>query len=292
MFTIENSFDEQKQRPANIGLAIWRLKCFYETFVQGSTAVILMNFCAKNPPHRQAENRCLLYFKHSAMYRFRFLFLSLLMIVSCKNSHDNYIKIGIYSFDFPKEFSLIKGNGIDSYVGKVTDNKISFDFDYGYYSNKLILAPEEYVDNKIWFDQFIDHANMETPTSQRVSKSDIDILEVRKANFTDKLGNVEHDYVATLKWKKGVKFDYPIEIPEGLKGYTIKKDTIQNCLRKIVLAKDSKKGITGIYLQDLSNFNKSINSSQALSMSTSNLTKPQQDSVLKIFNTLKINNLK
>ncbi len=34
----------------NIGLAIWRLKCFYETFVQGSTAVILLNFCAKNPP--------------------------------------------------------------------------------------------------------------------------------------------------------------------------------------------------------------------------------------------------
>jgi hypothetical protein len=25
--------------------------------VQGSTAVILLNFCAKNPPHRQAENR-------------------------------------------------------------------------------------------------------------------------------------------------------------------------------------------------------------------------------------------
>jgi hypothetical protein len=46
-----------KQRTANIGLAIWRLKCFYETFVQGSTAVILLNFCAKNPPHRQAEKR-------------------------------------------------------------------------------------------------------------------------------------------------------------------------------------------------------------------------------------------
>jgi len=36
-------------------LAIWRLKYFNETFVQGSTAVILLNFCAKNPPHRQAE---------------------------------------------------------------------------------------------------------------------------------------------------------------------------------------------------------------------------------------------
>jgi hypothetical protein len=48
-----------KQRPANIGLAIWRLKCFYETFVQDSTAVILLNISVKNPPHRQAENRYL-----------------------------------------------------------------------------------------------------------------------------------------------------------------------------------------------------------------------------------------
>jgi hypothetical protein len=38
---------EIKTTTANIGLAIWRLKCFYETFVQGSTAVILLNFCAK-----------------------------------------------------------------------------------------------------------------------------------------------------------------------------------------------------------------------------------------------------
>lgn len=37
-----------KAHTHNIGLAIWLLKCFYETFVQGSTAVILLNFCAKN----------------------------------------------------------------------------------------------------------------------------------------------------------------------------------------------------------------------------------------------------
>jgi hypothetical protein len=46
----------QNNTGANIGFAIWRLKCFSETFVQGSTAVILLNFCAKNLPNRQAEN--------------------------------------------------------------------------------------------------------------------------------------------------------------------------------------------------------------------------------------------
>lgn len=49
--------DRQIYTAGNIGLAIWRLKCFYETFVQGSTLVILLSFYAKNTPHRQAGNR-------------------------------------------------------------------------------------------------------------------------------------------------------------------------------------------------------------------------------------------
>ena len=46
-----------KTPATNIGLAIWRLKCYYETFVQGSTIVFLWNFCAKNPTHCQTEKR-------------------------------------------------------------------------------------------------------------------------------------------------------------------------------------------------------------------------------------------
>jgi len=49
---------ENKRKAAyNIGLAIWRLKYFYETYVQRSTLVILLNFCANTPSHRQAEKR-------------------------------------------------------------------------------------------------------------------------------------------------------------------------------------------------------------------------------------------
>jgi hypothetical protein len=53
---------DERTAAGNIGLAIWRLKCFYETFVQSSTVGFLLNFCAKNPPHRQAEKRYLPFF--------------------------------------------------------------------------------------------------------------------------------------------------------------------------------------------------------------------------------------
>jgi len=46
-----------KQRPANSGLAKGGLTCFLETFLQGSSFVLLMNFYAENLSLRQAENR-------------------------------------------------------------------------------------------------------------------------------------------------------------------------------------------------------------------------------------------
>jgi hypothetical protein len=41
--------------------AVWRnggLSASYDSFVVGSSAVLRLNFCAKNPPLRQAAKRC------------------------------------------------------------------------------------------------------------------------------------------------------------------------------------------------------------------------------------------
>jgi hypothetical protein len=54
----ENQNDgEGEQRPANIGFAYWRIKCFYDSLVQGSSSVFQLNNCAKNPPLRKTEKR-------------------------------------------------------------------------------------------------------------------------------------------------------------------------------------------------------------------------------------------
>jgi hypothetical protein len=48
---------EKEGRRHNIGFAKWRVKCFYDSLVQGSSFVFQMNICAENPPLRKAENR-------------------------------------------------------------------------------------------------------------------------------------------------------------------------------------------------------------------------------------------
>jgi len=47
----------KEQRTANIGFAKWRVKCLYDSFVQGSNSVFQLNICAENPPLRKAEKR-------------------------------------------------------------------------------------------------------------------------------------------------------------------------------------------------------------------------------------------
>lgn len=48
---------DEKAQPIT---AVWRNGGFgasYDSFVVGSSAVLRLNFCAKNPPHRQAVKR-------------------------------------------------------------------------------------------------------------------------------------------------------------------------------------------------------------------------------------------
>jgi hypothetical protein len=51
------TYGRQEGRPDNIGFAKWRVQCFYDSLVQGSSSVFQLNICAKNPPLRKAENR-------------------------------------------------------------------------------------------------------------------------------------------------------------------------------------------------------------------------------------------
>ena len=59
---------KQEGRRHNIGFAKWRVQCFYDSLVQGSSSVFQMNICAENPPLRKAENRCTKFYTTNAVF--------------------------------------------------------------------------------------------------------------------------------------------------------------------------------------------------------------------------------
>jgi hypothetical protein len=55
--TADRHTTKDRRAAGNSGFAKWRVQCFYDSLVQGSTFGILMNICAENPPLRKAAKR-------------------------------------------------------------------------------------------------------------------------------------------------------------------------------------------------------------------------------------------
>lgn len=187
------------------------------------------------------------------------------------------IEVGDYLFDFPQNFRLIKEQGIDSYVGRIKGNNITFEFDFGFYSNDFEQTVDEYLKDGDWrgliaFQFMKDGVNYDDRNMPNV-----EIMNIRPATAKDNSKNKKYDFVAECIYENS-KFEYPISIPDDIKNQNFSVDTIQNVYRKIVFSRDTKNGVTGIYLAK-------INGTVALSMFTSNLTAVQQKTVLKIFKT-------
>lgn len=63
------------------------------------------------------------------------------LLLACRQTFEKTnpkwqtIEVGNYVFDFPSDFKLVEGKGIDSYVGKIQGDSIWFGFNFGYYSS-------------------------------------------------------------------------------------------------------------------------------------------------------------
>ena len=100
------------------------------------------------------------------------LFIPILLLTGCtadeeKDLEDQIITIGKYSFVFPPGFKLIEEEGIDSQVGRITNGKMDFHYDYGYYeiafgdlpADKYEVTEEEFDSLTIFITRSLDHPN-------------------------------------------------------------------------------------------------------------------------------------
>jgi hypothetical protein len=216
----------------------------------------------------------------------RIIYIGLISLLICcsDKTKDNAISIGDYSFNFPNNFKLVKEQGIDSYVGHIKGDNVSLDFDYGNYSNRLVQSTQEYLDEEIWL---LDAATqfMKVGVTYDINNfPKVEVISSRRATLADKRKFARADVIAICKHDSLI-FDFPIKLPEEIKEHIVKIDTIQDHFRKIVIAKDPKKGLTGIYLKRINSPHDSTANYSALSIATGNLTKMQQDLIVKIFST-------
>jgi hypothetical protein len=165
------------------------------------------------------------------MNTMKFISLAILFIlfVSCKqrkNSESKLIKIGEYAFTFPSDFRLIKEKGIDSYVGKITDGKITFEFDYGAYSDPLDKGIDEYL--------LSDYLKTNALACNNLLTNNDDIKQKLKRTQLIKIETEDSIRFKLIYGYKKLKFEYSTIITQEIKKTKVKFDTINNQIFKFV----------------------------------------------------------
>ena len=189
--------------------------------------------------------------------------------------HRNEIEIGEYVFEFPQDYKLIKEKGVDSYVGKISNGKIDFQFDYGYYSNSLNNSIQEYLVDDTWKWIALEQNDL-LPSS--------DASEV--ADHTELIAYSTIDSIEyTLLYRHDadtIAFD--LKVPDKIRNAHIEIDTIDNIMYKFVRSDDR----VGLYAKNLKHFNESLNSHKALSIIAEKLSIDETKECYEILKSCKL----
>lgn len=212
------------------------------------------------------------------------LFIAVVSSSCTKKDSWKTIEIGDYLFDFPADFELKKERGIDSYVGKINGDSISFGFDFGYFSDDFGETEEEFIENKNWRYDAAYQFMKPGITYDNNNSPKIEVIGTRKVIDSDSMLKKGIDYIGYCKYDT-LTFIHPITIPDEIKKWDFKIDTINNLYRRMVLPKDSVKGFVGVYLHEVNGFDESKNNYLSISIGAYCLTMAQQELVIKILKT-------
>lgn len=193
-------------------------------------------------------------------------FILLFAFFACKNTSGvdapNSITIGEYTFDFPAGFNLINGRGIDSYVGRIEGDELSFQFDFGYYSNTLVDTPEEFMRKHGWLKMHIAYPFLK----EGVAYDNTNLPDVQIKAIHPVKNDITTDYIVKCTYRDSL-FNIPVKLPDTIKNYQIETDTIDHYYVKIVYPENALSKMVGIYIQNLDEYNTSIRAYKTLTLS-------------------------
>ncbi len=206
--------------------------------------------------------------------------ISALLFSACKsdsptNNSEGNIEVGNYTFRFPQGYELIKEQGIDSYIGKISNGKIDFQFDYGYYSNSLDKSVDEYLSEDVWKWNALGSNNLLPEGDVTGIADDTELISFSTFD------SIEYKLLFVYK---SDTIEYGLKVPEEIRKVKIEIDTIDNVRYKFVRSDD----YVGLYAKNLKSFNKSINSYKVLSIIATKLSPEETEKCYEILLSCKL----
>ena len=206
-----------------------------------------------------------------------FVSLVLCVFVSCNSNSDskNEIEIGEYILEFPKGFKLIPEKGFDSYVGKISNGKIDFQFDFGYYSNTLDKSIHEYVADDFW-------KSFAVAESYSLPGGDV-------TGFADSTQFLYYETDDSISYTlfylhQSDTIDLEIKVPQKMLETKIEIDTLNQVIYKLVHSRD----YAGLHAKNLNNYSKSMNAYKTLTLIVQDVNKQESELVLGVLRSCRL----
>jgi hypothetical protein len=212
----------------------------------------------------------------------------ILLFLSCNNfekvSSVSEITIQDYSFSFPSNYKKIKRETFNSNVGEISNDTLSFNFHFSDHVQQPVKTLAQFFEDEDWKPAVL----LDIATKKYVTNIE-NLLFSKPRTATEKDSTIGKgcDYVVKCRFDNN-EFESPIYLPTEMKGIVISIDTVFGHHRETYKSSNPKNGITGIFIKKIPKNKKDSLQSNALSLTTSNLTVKQQSEVLKICSTIKL----
>lgn len=219
-------------------------------------------------------------------------------IIGCNNRpfqslQKTIIDAGPFSVNTPSNFKLVTEKGIDSYVGKISNGKIEFSFDYGWYSNRGPLTYYDYADKylfKLYADEILTTCNLTDSLYQKIRANPIILDAKRNPKFPNES---DKEILTTISLGVGTctipVLDVTGVISQNYKTHII-TETINNIQRrKQFYPNTNKYKSAGVYIENLEEKRDDKYGYNKLSFSTNNFNEKNSKMILEILESVKLN---
>lgn len=246
-----------------------------------------------------------------------FIFLLFILALSCnhdsiykKTERDGWHLIDLKSFEImtPKDYEFKRQQGVDSFVGEITDGDVIIRFDYGCYTGKGV---RDRVEGLAQFKHMLDirslisiHNKLEPSDSLRrdttllklMNQSKFDSIElvecINSWDFVNDIGQ-EIDYchyVEVGKEKYLIPYVFDHEVIENGNRYRVERDTLNGIYTKLYWERHKSDSMRiGIYISNLNDFNESVNSyCKTVGMYASEVTPPELEIIKEMFKSIEL----
>lgn len=195
-------------------------------------------------------------------------------ILGCSSFSRNQDQVkklyaGSFEMKIPKNWNFVKEQGIDSYVGfiKTPSSSLYFDHSSMGYANNLLPSVEEYLERELRLipnyifpakpgvyyvkNRDLPEVKKEIMQEKGITDSSLVIVEEMESPKEVHLEINNNKYFAILSYRD-TTIRHQILIDEEVDSHYFELDTISNFYRKIIYPKVPGKGMTGVYMKDLS----------------------------------------